>query len=119
MGKQYTKVTNDQRRELIKLIHELGHSISKAAEITGVYYPTAKAINKVYKKEKRVQKRNFRYRAKKEDDEIGIVRNKIPVERLETRTFTNEDKLRLTCGIKLKSKSKCLHKSMDRGFKGT
>jgi hypothetical protein len=54
MGKQYTKVSNEQRKELIRLIHELGHSISKAAEMTGVYYPTAKAINKVYKKEKRV-----------------------------------------------------------------
>lgn len=54
MGKQYTKVSNDQRKELIRLIHELGLSISKAAEMTGVYYPTAKAINKVYKKEKRV-----------------------------------------------------------------
>lgn len=89
MGKQYTKVTNDQRKELIRLIHELGHSISKAAELTGVYYPTAKAINKVYKKENRVQKRNFRYRAKKEDVDIGIVRNKIPVERLQSRSYTD------------------------------
>jgi hypothetical protein len=54
MGKQYTKVSNEQRKELIRLIHEAGHSISKAAEITGIYYPTAKAINKVFKKEKRV-----------------------------------------------------------------
>lgn len=64
------------------MIYDLNHSISKAADLTGIYYPTAKAINKVYKKEQRIQKRNFRYRAKKEDSDIGIIRNKIPVERL-------------------------------------
>lgn len=53
----------------------------KAAEATDIYYPTAKAINKVYKKEQRVQKRNFRYRTKKDDEEQGVVRNKIPVEK--------------------------------------
>ena len=57
-------------------------SIVKAAEATGIYYPTAKAINKVYKIEHRVAKRSFRYRAKKEDKEAGVVRNKIPIEKL-------------------------------------
>lgn len=82
MGKQYTQVTNEQRKELINLIYNEGYSIAKAAFQTGIYYPTAKAINKVYKKEKRVQKRNFRYRTKKEDGLIGVVRNKIAVEKL-------------------------------------
>jgi len=54
MGKSYTQVTNEQRKHLIKLIHEEKHSIARAAMLTGIYYPTAKAINKVYKKEKRV-----------------------------------------------------------------
>jgi transposase len=82
MGKAYTQVSNEARKELIRLIHEEGMSIVKAAEVTGVYYPTAKAINKVYKNENRVQKRSFRYRTKKDDLEQGVVRNKIPVERL-------------------------------------
>lgn len=67
MGKAYTQVSNDSRKELIRLIHEEGLSIVKAAEATAIYYPTAKAINKVYKREHRVQKRAFRYRSKKED----------------------------------------------------
>jgi hypothetical protein len=51
MGKAYTQVSNDSRKELIRLIHEEGYTIAKAAEVTGIYYPTAKAINKVFKKE--------------------------------------------------------------------
>jgi len=54
MGKAYTQVSNDARKELIRLIYEEQYSIVKAAEGTGIYYPTAKAINKVYKREQRV-----------------------------------------------------------------
>ena len=60
MAKTYTSVTNDQRRELIKLIHKHGLSIARAAEILGIFYPTAKAINKVYLREKRIVKRTSR-----------------------------------------------------------
>jgi hypothetical protein len=62
----------------------------KAALTTEIYYPTAKAINKVFKKESRVQKRNFRYRTKKEDHERGIIRNKIAVEKLNFNSLTDE-----------------------------
>ncbi len=51
MGKAYTQVCNEKRKELIKLIHQNGLSIARAAEITEIYYPTAKAINKVFKNE--------------------------------------------------------------------
>ncbi|CDW80058.1 UNKNOWN [Stylonychia lemnae] len=121
MGKQYTKVTNEQRKELIKLIYEQNHSISSAAEMTGIYYPTAKAINKVFKKEKRVQKRNFRYRAKKEDQFIGIIRNKIPVERLQTQNIDSLQVQRITCGISLKLKNENLQtlKQQIDNSKGT
>jgi molybdenum-dependent DNA-binding transcriptional regulator ModE len=60
MAKTYTSITNDQRRELIKLIHKHGLSIARAAEILGIFYPTAKAINKVYLREKRIVKRTSR-----------------------------------------------------------
>eukprot|EP00347_Sterkiella_histriomuscorum_P002561 403367673 len=113
MGKQYTKVTNEQRKELINLIYEKNYSISKAAEMAGIYYPTAKAINKVYKKEKRVQKRNFRYRAKKEDHEIGIIRNKIPVEKLATLDLSPDQQQRVTCGVRLKLKDENLRDLKD------
>jgi hypothetical protein len=53
MGKKYEPVPNEQRKKLIDLIHTKGYSIAKAALATGIYYPTAKAINKVYVKENR------------------------------------------------------------------
>jgi hypothetical protein len=59
--------------------------------VTGIYYPTAKAINKVFKKEKRVQKRNFRYRTKRDDIERGVIRNKIDVEKLSPYDLTPEE----------------------------
>lgn len=101
MGKAYTQVSNDARRELIRLIYEKGFSIVKAAEATGIYYPTAKAINKVYKRESRVQKRSFRYRTKKEDDISGVVRNKIPIEKLPAMEIAEANRARITCGVKL------------------
>jgi hypothetical protein len=105
MGKAYTQVSNDARRELIKLIYEDGLSIVKAAEATGIYYPTAKAINKVYKREARVQKRSFRYRTKKEDEVTGVVRNKIPIEKLFVKDLlSTDDRKRITCGVRPISK---------------
>lgn len=60
MVKQYVLVSNEQRQMLIQLIHTHGHSISRAAKVVNIYYPTAKAINKVYVRENRVQKKTFR-----------------------------------------------------------
>ena len=54
MAKQYVLVSNEQRKMLIELIHKHGHSISRAAKSVGIYYPTAKAINKVYVREHRI-----------------------------------------------------------------
>lgn len=60
MGKSYTQVSNAKRSELIKLIHNHGLKIKWAADSAGIYYPTAKAIYKVFVKENRVEKRTFR-----------------------------------------------------------
>lgn len=68
-------MTNEKRRDLIKLIHENGLTIVRAAEMTGIYYPTAKAINKVFKNEKRIVKRGFRCRTKKNNYSLGINKN--------------------------------------------
>ena len=100
MGKAYTQVSNDARKELVRLIYEENYSIVKAAEATGIYYPTAKAINKVYKRENRVQKRSFRYRTKKEDEAIGVIRNKIPIEKLDVKKVEEKDRVRITCGVR-------------------
>lgn len=90
MGKAYTQVNNENRKELIRLIYEENYSIAKAAVEVGIYYPTAKAINKVFKREKRVQKRNFRYRTKKDDQDCGVIRNKIAVEKLQINQLSAE-----------------------------
>lgn len=101
MVKKYTKVSNEQRKELVRLIYEEQCSIAKAAELTQIYYPTAKAINKVYKNEQRIQKRVCRYRAKKEDKQEGVIRNKIDVERIASTPLTEKARFRITCGVKL------------------
>lgn len=65
MGKKYEPVPNDKRAQLVELIHNHGYTISQAASMAGIYYPTAKAINKVYVKENRTDKKAFRIRKKK------------------------------------------------------
>ena len=62
MTKKYSPVTNEQRRLLVKLIYEDGISIRQAAKGSNIYYPTAKAINKIYIAEKRIDKRQHRFR---------------------------------------------------------
>ena len=74
MGKKYEPVPNDLRKQLIELIHTKGYSIAKAALTTGIYYPTAKAINKVFVKENRTQKKAFRFRLKNIEKNFVVVR---------------------------------------------
>ena len=62
MTKKYSPVSNEQRRLLVKLIYEDGLSIRQAAIGSNIYYPTAKAINKIYIAEKRIDKRQHRFR---------------------------------------------------------
>jgi len=60
MVRQYVQVTDDQRRDLVRMIHNEGHSIASAAKIAYIPYDNAKAINRTYLKEKRVNKINYR-----------------------------------------------------------
>jgi len=100
MTKKYEPVPNEARRQLIELIHNKGYSISKAALLTNIYYPTAKAINKVYVKENRTQKKAFRCRVKNCDKNLVVIRKKILVEKPSISTdSTMNDESRI-CGIK-------------------
>ncbi|CDW79994.1 UNKNOWN [Stylonychia lemnae] len=65
MVRQYVQVTDVQRRELVRLIHEDGFSIAKASKITNIPYDNAKAINRTYLREKRIHKINYRLRYQK------------------------------------------------------
>jgi hypothetical protein len=67
MVKTYVRVTDEQRKELVKLIHEKNYSIKKAGSIVGIPYPNAKAVNQTYLQENRTAKKNFRFRLKKID----------------------------------------------------
>jgi molybdenum-dependent DNA-binding transcriptional regulator ModE len=60
MVRQYTQVTDQQRAELVRLIHDEGLSIAQAAKKADVPYDNAKAINRTYLKEKRIIKINYR-----------------------------------------------------------
>ena len=62
MTKKYAKVTIDQRLRLIQYIYEDGLSIRQAALRANIIYPTAKAIHKIFIKEKRIEKRDYRFR---------------------------------------------------------
>ncbi len=65
MVKKYVPVCDEQRKELIRLIYEELNTIKCAARKLGIYYPTAKAINKVYEREKRTDKLKKRLRTRK------------------------------------------------------
>jgi len=58
-------VANDKRHELIRLIYEEKISIRQAALKINISYPTAKAINRIYKQENRVDKKAVRQRRSK------------------------------------------------------
>ena len=60
MPKKYVPVPDHKRRELIRLIHEEGQTITKAALSVGIRYPIAKVINNIYKKEGRTHKKVVR-----------------------------------------------------------
>jgi hypothetical protein len=57
MGKKYKLVSDAQRQQLINLIHKKEFSITEAAKLVGIVYPTAKAINNVYLSQNRVFKK--------------------------------------------------------------
>lgn len=67
MVKKYTRVTDEQRRELIRLIYENNYTIKRAGAEVGIPYPNAKAVNQTYLLEKRTTKKTFRFRLKNVD----------------------------------------------------
>ena len=56
MSKKYVSISTEKRRLLIELIHEKGMNIRQAAIAVDIYYPTAKAINKIYRQTGRIEK---------------------------------------------------------------
>lgn len=88
MGKKYEPVPDEKRLELIELIHNKGMNISKAAQIAKIYYPTAKAINKIFVKSNRICKKTNRNRASK-NVHVEVKQN--PSESITTKQEFNHD----------------------------
>lgn len=57
MKRQYKKVSDTKREQLIECIRQRDITIKEAAEACGINYENAKAIARVFRKEKRVSKR--------------------------------------------------------------
>lgn len=62
MSTKYSPVNNERRQELIRLIHEEKVTIRQAAKQSNISYPTAKAINRIYMSEGRIEKKKVRVR---------------------------------------------------------
>jgi molybdenum-dependent DNA-binding transcriptional regulator ModE len=60
MVRKYLQVTDEQRTLLVRLIHDKKYSIAKASKAAGIPYDNAKAINRTYLKEQRVNKIDYR-----------------------------------------------------------
>ena len=45
MVKKYRRLTDDLRRELVRLINEQGYTIKEASRRLDIPYPNAKAVN--------------------------------------------------------------------------
>ena len=69
MVKKYILLTNKQRMDLIRLIHHEGLTIKDAARVTGIPYPNAKAVNKIFEKEQRTQKKHHKFLVAREDND--------------------------------------------------
>jgi molybdenum-dependent DNA-binding transcriptional regulator ModE len=67
MVREYQRVTDETRRRLIKYIQE-GSSIKEAAALVNINYENAKAINRIYKQETRVEKKKSRFRYRRDED---------------------------------------------------
>ena len=60
MPKKYNPVPNYKRELLCRSIEYEGMNVTQAAAAAGVYYPTAKVIAKIWRKEGRTAKKLFR-----------------------------------------------------------
>ncbi len=67
MVKKYILLSNLQRSELCRLVHEEGLTIKEAARMTGIPYPNAKAVNKTYEREQRTLKKHLKFQVTNQD----------------------------------------------------
>ena len=100
MVKQYRKLTDQERRSLIDLIHKEGYSIKKASLILGIPYANAKVVNKTFLLENRTSKKHFRFRLKDSDIENNVIAKQLIIQRENPFENNPPEIRRRTCGIK-------------------
>ncbi|TNV86018.1 hypothetical protein FGO68_gene3091 [Halteria grandinella] len=96
MVKKYRRLTDEERHNLVVLIHQEGYTIKEASRKLNIPYPNAKAVNQTYLLENRTAKKNFRFRLKYADFNSEVQRRKLQEE------FMGVDELeimRRTCGV--------------------
>ena len=64
MVKKYRRLTDQERHDLIVLVHTQGYTIKDASKKLSIPYPNAKAVNQTYLHEHRTAKKSFRIRLK-------------------------------------------------------
>ena len=62
MVRHYLQVTDEMRKELVRLIHDESYTIARASKATQIPYDNAKAINRTYIRESRTKKVNYQQR---------------------------------------------------------
>ena len=86
---KYTQIANEKRQALVRMINVEGKRIVDAARELDIYYPTAKAINKVYLREGRFMRKKSRVKKGDQDDHrllnVGLFDN------LDAIKFTGQD----------------------------
>ena len=98
--KKYVKVSDPQRRELIRLVRYEFRTIKESALTCGIPYPNAKAIVQTFLRELRTDKKVTRFRLKKQDNGGLIFHNKLPY--MKELYVIDEEIESKKCGIGLK-----------------
>lgn len=62
MVRQYVQISDKKRNDLISIISTQNVSIARAAQILGIPYDNAKAINRTYQRERRITKIDYKER---------------------------------------------------------
>lgn len=71
MVNKYTLLSNVQRLELCRLVHEEGLTIKQAAKVVDIPYPNVKAVNKTFEKERRTIKKHLKFLKPEDLQDLG------------------------------------------------
>ena len=81
-------------------MHEGGLTIKQAAVATGIPYPNAKSVNRIFQREHRIAKKVSRFRLKILDHGRHILRHKLKIEILNPYQGQPGEEVRHTCGVR-------------------